>query len=166
VNHAWEHDGPAATALARSCALCGAQGRRSAGPKSGLAETGLTLTRWETRVAEGQPWVSGRVPPCPVQRKSTYTSVHVLIERRLKAEGIIPQGAEVTLAHLPGDWRQRSSPERPAWRASWEVPPRNGIGTRTRMSVFSCYSMRRCAEAAEVHLQYGQVIPCKRGETS
>lgn len=145
MNHSWKHDGPAATSLGRACELCGALGRRLATPRG--------YTRWETQLAPpGGPWASGRVPACPAQRKSGYTPVSVLLVRRLKAEGIIPQDADAAAGHLPGDWRRRSTREAPAWQAAWYGP-----GGQER--VFSRYPMRRCAEAPALRVADGEVIP-------
>lgn len=150
MNHSWRHDGEPLRAVSRSCELCGAQGRRFG--------SGVGYTRWETRLSEGQPWSSGRVPPCPAKRESAYVPVSEGLAARLRAEGIVPEGAELEVEPLPGDWRRRSAPERPAWLARWT----GGAGPQM---VFSCYSMRRCAEAPELRLEGGKVTPARKGGT-
>jgi hypothetical protein len=149
VNHSWKPDGDPAQAVARTCELCGAAGRRF--------RSGQGSTRWETRLAAGQPWVAGRVPPCPAERKGSYVSVRVLLAVRLKAEGIIPAEADLELEHLPGDWQNLPTPEHPAWLGKWAEDGR-------RRMVFSCYPMRSCAEAPEIRMQGDQVIPVPGGQ--
>lgn len=149
MNHSWKHSGPQAVAVQRVCSLCSAQGSR--------LRTAGGFTRWETQLAAGAPWVSGRIPPCPAARagSSRYTPVSILLLARLRAEAIVPQDAEVHMEHLPGDWRQRSSPEHPAWQATWPGPP------GTHVKVWSCWSMRRVAEAPALVLEAGEITPAR-----
>lgn len=151
MNHSWKYDGPADRAVARACELCGASGRRY--------RTCNGATRWETRLAGNLPWTTGRIPPCPAERKSSYASVRVLLTRRLKSEGIVPENAEVELEHLPGDWRKSPTPEHPSWLGKWRQED-------ARRMIFSCHSMRSCAEAPEIRMQGDQVIPLCNGQAA
>jgi hypothetical protein len=153
VNHSWKYDGPRASSVARSCELCGAEGRRFRRD----AGSGLLMTRWETRMTGQEPWSADRMVPCTAERKSTYVSVHVLLAARLRAEGIVPGGAELTLEHLAGDWRRERDPQHPSWLAKWP-------GDDGERMVFSCHPMRSCAEAPEIRMSGDQVVPVRNGE--
>jgi hypothetical protein len=152
VNHSWKYDGPRMAAVARSCELCGAAGRRL---RSESPQGAALMTRWMTRSAEGGKWAAGRMVPCPVERRGSYVPVQELLGARLRLAGIVPEDARLDLERLPGDWRRHPTPEHPAWLARWET----GGGPRM---IFSCYPVRRCAEAPEVRMEGDQVIPCKK----
>lgn len=150
VNHSWKHDGDPQTALTRTCGLCGAAGARLATPRG--------LTRWETRLEPDGPWSTGRVPPCPAPRRgAAYTPVSLLLKDRLAGAGIVPVSAAVTMERVRGDWRMRPTPEHPSWLAKWDGPDGPQM-------VFSCYPMRRCAEAPQIRMEGDQVVPCDEGE--